>query len=89
MTTLKSGVALIDQHRAHTCILFEQYMNAIRQQKGASQKVLFPEIIDLTTAEEQALSSVADSLQYAGFELSPMGNHSWSISAIPAGLRLC
>jgi DNA mismatch repair protein MutL len=87
MTTLKSGVALIDQHRAHTCILFEQYLAAIKQQKGASQKVLFPEIIDLTTAEEQALNSLADSLQYAGFELGSMGNHSWSISAIPAGLE--
>ncbi|MDR2495626.1 MAG: DNA mismatch repair endonuclease MutL [Tannerellaceae bacterium] len=87
MTTLKSGVALIDQHRAHTSILFEQYLTCIRQRKGAAQKVLFPEIIELTAAEEDVLSAVADALQYAGFELSPMGNQAWSISAIPAGLE--
>ncbi|MDR2533501.1 MAG: DNA mismatch repair endonuclease MutL [Tannerellaceae bacterium] len=87
MTTLKSGLALIDQRRAHTCILFEQYLAAIKQQKGASQRVLFPEIIELATAEQHALNAIANALHHAGFELSPMGANSWAINAIPAGLE--
>ena len=87
MTTLKSGLALIDQRRAHTCILFEQYIAAITQQKGASQKVLFPEIIELTAAEQDTLNSISETLHYAGFDLSHMGNNSWAINAIPAGLE--
>lgn len=38
ITSLKSGLALIDQHRAHVRILFDQYITNIRQQRGASSK---------------------------------------------------
>ena len=45
VTSLKSGLAIIDQHRAHVRILFDQYLSNIRQQQGVSQQVLFPEIV--------------------------------------------
>ena len=87
ITALKSGLALIDQHRAHIRILFDQYLNNIRQQKGASQQVLFPEIIEFTAAEAAALPVLLEDMRFIGFDLSNLGNNSYAINGLPAGLE--
>lgn len=87
ITALKSGLALIDQHRAHVRILFDQYLNNIRQQKGASQQVLFPEIIEFTAAEAAVLPVLLEDMRFIGFELSNLGNNSYAINGLPAGLE--
>ena len=70
MTSLKSGLAIIDQHRAHVRILFDQYLSNIRQQQGVSQQVLFPEIVEFTAAEAAVLPSLLEDLRFVGFDLS-------------------
>jgi DNA mismatch repair protein MutL len=47
MTAVKSGLMIIDQHRAHVRILYEKYLNLQKNHKGQSQKLLFPEILYL------------------------------------------
>lgn len=86
LTSLKSGLAIIDQHRAHVRILYEQYLSSMRQQKGMSQKVLFPEVIEFTAAEAAFLPSILDDLYHAGFDLTSLGAHSYSINGVPAGI---
>lgn len=87
ITSLKSGLALIDQHRAHVRILFNQYLVNIRQQKGASQQVLFPEIIEFTAAEAAVLPVLLDSMRFIGFDLTNLGNNSYAINGLPAGIE--
>lgn len=87
VTALKSGLVLIDQHRAHVRILFDQYLNNIRQQKGASQQVLFPEIIEFTAAEAAVLPVLLEDMRFIGFDLSNLGNNSYAINGLPAGLE--
>ena len=87
ITSLKSGLALIDQHRAHVRILFDQYLNNIRQQKGASQQVLFPEIIEFTAAEAAVLPVLLEDMRFIGFDLSNLGNNSYAINGLPTGLE--
>ena len=48
MTAVKSGLMIIDQHNAHVRILYEQYINQISKRKNISQKLLFPEVIQLS-----------------------------------------
>lgn len=55
LTSVKSGLMLIDQHRAHVRVLFDRYMSQIRQKQGVSQGVLFPEIIQLPASEAAVL----------------------------------
>ncbi len=87
ITSLKSGLALIDQHRAHVRILFDQYVTNIRQQKGTSQQVLFPEIVEFTNTESAVLPSIMEDLYYIGFDLSNLGNNNYAINGIPSGLE--
>ena len=87
VTTLKSGMAIIDQHRAHLQILFEQYQKSISQQKAASQQMLFPAIVDFTPAEETILPLLLEDLSYSGFDLSNLGGGSYSINGIPDGME--
>ena len=74
---------IIDQHRAHVKVLYEQIMQRLAQGAAPSQHVMFPEIIELTAAQSSLLESLADKLNDYGFELSFLGGNSWSITAQP------
>lgn len=87
ITSLKSGLALIDQHRAHVRILFDQYIQNIRQQKGASQQILFPEMIEFTPIEAAIVPALLEDLRFIGFDLTHLGNNSYAINGLPAGLE--
>lgn len=51
MTAVKSGLMVIDQHRAHVRILYEQYLSRQKEHKVEAQKVLFPEVVQLSATE--------------------------------------
>ncbi|MBP5458271.1 MAG: DNA mismatch repair endonuclease MutL [Paludibacteraceae bacterium] len=84
LTTVRSGLMCIDQHRAHVRILFEQYLTNLTNQKGVSQKLLFPDLIELTPAENSLLEEVKDDLYYLGFDISDMGNNTVAVNGLPA-----
>ena len=87
LTSVKSGLMLIDQHRAHIRVLFERYMNQIRQKQGVSQGVLFPEIVQLPASEAAVLESIMEDFSAVGFELTPLGGGSYAINGIPSGIE--
>lgn len=87
MTAVKSGLMVVDQHRAHIRILFEQYQQQLVQHKMHSQKVLFPETINFSARERVLFDKVSNQLAAMGFELSPLGDNVFSINAIPEGLE--
>lgn len=87
ITTLKSGLAVIDQHRAHIRILFDRYAANIRNRQGVSQRLLFPEIAAFTPAEASMIPSFIEDLHYVGFELNDLGQGSYAISGLPAGVE--
>jgi len=84
LTSVKSGLMIIDQHRAHIRILFDTFLEQIKNKKGISQRVLFPEIIELSPSETATLSSLTEDLQAVGFELNNLGNHSFAIQGVPS-----
>ena len=87
ITSLKSGLALVDQHRAHVRILYEQYLKRITQHQGVSQQMLFPAIVEFTPSENVYVPFLLDDLSFAGFDLSDLGGGSYSINGIPAGME--
>jgi len=87
MTAVKSGLLVIDQHRAHVRILFEQYLRQVAQRSGTSQKVLFPEVVQFTANEDLVAQKIMPDLQGLGFELTDLGARNYAVNAIPAGLE--
>lgn len=87
MTAVKSGLMIIDQHRAHVRILYEHYQTLQKNRQWVSQKLLFPEIIQLTAAEQTVFDHVSMQMEEMGFELTSLGNGSYAVNAIPAGLE--
>lgn len=85
MTAVKSGLMIIDQHRAHIRVLYERYRKQMEGRSGQSQGLLFPEMIQLPPSEGVLLEHLSDDMHALGFDLSPLGNGSFSINAIPAG----
>lgn len=85
ITPLASGLAIIDQHRAHIRILYEQYMRQLQAHSAPSQRLLFPEMLTISAAESVALENILTQLQQVGFEISPLGSGSFSILGTPTG----
>jgi len=85
MTAVKSGLMIIDQHRAHLRILFEDYQKRIAARKMHSQKILFPQSVELTAQETVTLTELKDDMSLMGFELTALGGTTWAVNAIPEG----
>ena len=80
------GIMLVDQRRAHICVLYEQYMENLFQQQGVSQGMLFPEVVQFTKQESLVLDDIMPDLEYIGFELTNLGGGSYSLTGIPSGI---
>ncbi len=87
LTSVKSGLMVIDQHKAHIRILFDKYLTQVKDKKGVSQRMLFPEILELSASEAATLPSINDDLEALGFELSNLGNNSFAIQGIPSEIE--
>lgn len=86
MSPTASGVMIIDQHRAHVKVLFEQFVTQLADGSAPSQRVMFAEIMNLTAPQNAILNEILPQVQECGFELSFLGDNSWSIVAQPAML---
>ena len=87
MTAVKSGLMIIDQHRAHIRVLYEEYMKKVRNHSWMTQKVLFPEVVEFSSAESETLSRMMPQLTAMGFSISDLGGGSFSVNGIPAGVE--
>ena len=87
LTSVKSGLMIIDQQRAHIRILYDRYLSQIASRKGASQGMLFPDIVQFSASEIPVLQSIQEDLSYLGFELTDLGGGSYAINGVPAGIE--
>lgn len=85
VTAVHSGLMLIDQHRAHTRILYERYFKQLSERKAAGERLIFPELVQLTAGERTTLGAIANEIVAAGFDISDLGDGSFAINSLPAG----
>lgn len=84
LTSVKSGLMMIDQRRAHVRILFDQFLQNIKLKKGISQRTLFPEIVEFSSSEAAMVPYLLDDIEAVGFDLSNLGNNSYAINGVPS-----
>ncbi|MFB6342515.1 DNA mismatch repair endonuclease MutL [Saccharicrinis sp. FJH62] len=83
ITSVKSGLMLIDQHRAHSRILFEKYLKNIEDNRVISQKLLFPETIEISAGDGVILEEIKDVLACLGFDVERFGKNTFAINGVP------
>ena len=87
LTSVKSGLMIIDQQRAHICILYARYRAQMENHSQVSQRVLFPEIVHFAPNEIPILEEIMDDLQSLGFDLGNLGGGAYSINSVPVGIE--
>lgn len=84
-----NGLLVIDQHAAHTRVLYEQALKTLQNGSALdSQELLFPEMLELTKIEVQVLNTVEEQFNRLGFYIEPFGGDTYQIRAIPSALPL-
>lgn len=83
---VKTGFFLIDQHRAHVRILYDELMEQFMLQPIASQQLLFPIEKDMNIAEKSFWESHAKQIERIGFSWEWKENHI-SIVGVPHMIR--
>ncbi|MCI8998257.1 MAG: DNA mismatch repair endonuclease MutL [Muribaculaceae bacterium] len=87
LTPSREGLMIIDQHRAHLRILYDTYLQKASEGAFVSQSTMFPDMMELSPAQNAVLTDLAPSLEELGFNLSHLGGTSWSINGIPSILK--
>lgn len=85
-TQTATGLLIVDQNRASQRILFEQYMQSIRNNTPHTQRILFPEMVQFPPSYSASLNIILDELRAIGFEITDLGGGSYSIAGTPAGV---
>ena len=87
MTAVKSGLMIIDQHRASIRVLYDRYLSQHDGHVISTQKMLFPETITFSPSEGVTMQQLLPELTAYGFDLSDLGGNTYAVNGIPAGLE--
>jgi len=86
LTPVKSGLMVIDQRGAHARILFESFMQNFSSHLSASQRQLFPPVLELNAADAEILNALKDELHQLGFEIRQEADYHFYIDGTPGAL---
>lgn len=83
---VKSGLMMIDVQRAITRICYDNLLAQVEKNSGVSQKLLFPEVLELTLDDKCIFTEIELELRAIGFEIAEFGKSMYRIEGIPAML---
>jgi DNA mismatch repair protein MutL len=86
VTTIKSGMVIIDQHRAHQRVLYEELLRNITVKESVSQQLLFPLVLSYNTSELALLLQLKEGLENTGFAFGSMKGEHLEVTGIPTSI---
>jgi DNA mismatch repair protein MutL len=87
INTIKSGMVVIDQNRAHERILYEDYLRKTTVNEAVSQQLLFPLQLSLSTSGISMLKELHEALETTGFVFSTFTDESIELTGLPVGVK--
>ena len=89
VTTVKSGLLVVDQHLAHTRVLFEKFLKELENSNGVSQQELFPQALTLNMNDASLLKEMLPELENLGFVLEQANPTTFMINGTPTDAAGC
>lgn len=86
ISTIKSGMLVIDQHRAHQRVLYEEYLQNITVKEGVSQQLLFPLELHFSKQEIQLIQQLQEDLEATGFVFTHVKDEIVVITGVPVNV---
>ena len=86
LSSIKSGVVLINQSLAHQRILYEDFLESITIKEANSQQLLFPVKISFSSQEIEMIYTMKAELENAGFSFDEFTKDSVTIKGIPVSV---
>ncbi len=87
ISSIKSGMLVVDQNKAHQRVLYEQYLANITVKTAPSQQLLFPLELYFSFEELDFLKELKPSLENTGFVFDKIDKESVLISGIPVTVQ--
>ncbi len=86
VSPIKSGMVIVDQHRAHQRVLYEQFLVNMTVHKASSQQLLFPINLFYSASEMVLIADLQLSLMNTGFVFEESNSDHIVISGIPVNV---
>lgn len=86
MSSIKSGVVLINQSLAHQRILYEDFLEKITVQEANSQQLLFPVNISFSSQDIETIYTIKSDLESTGFMFDEFTKESITVKGIPTSI---
>lgn len=83
---VKSGMMILDQQLLHERILFERFLNQLKNRTAESQQSLFPQTITLSASDFALVMEMEQEITALGFRYEVFGKNTLLINGIPANL---
>lgn len=83
VTTLRSGMMIVDIRRARERILYEKYLRQLDNSTPISHQVLFPCVIQLSPEKHSLLTENTEQLRLLGFDIEPQEGNTISVNGLP------
>jgi DNA mismatch repair protein MutL len=83
---VKSGMMILDQQLVHERILFERFVNQLKNKTAQSQQSLFPQTISLSAPDFALVMELEQEINALGFRFEVFGKNALLINGIPANL---
>ncbi len=86
ISTIKSGMLIIDQHRAHERILYESLLKNMTIKEAMSQQLLFPLKLHFSLTEINIIKQLQEDLEHIGFVFSKLDDETIEIKGVPVNV---
>lgn len=87
VTAYNQNVMIVDQQRAHERIVYEHYMSSKKENKIATQQLLFPEQIELSANDFMLVKGLLDEFRSLGFDIDIFGKNSIAVNGAPSDMQ--
>lgn len=88
VSTVKSGLAIINRRAAVERIMFDRFMKIAVSNRPATQTAMFPQTFELSPQDAEILRDTIEDVKSLGFDIGEFGGNTFVINGTPTDIEL-